>query len=37
MSERWPGRDWLYNHPESMQLAYDALIKWLDIAAKTLF
>ena len=28
---------WLYTHPEHLQMAYDAIIKWLDLAAKTLF
>jgi hypothetical protein len=25
------------NHPEYLQMAYDAVIKWLDLAAKSLF
>jgi hypothetical protein len=31
------GAGWLYNHPEHLQMAYDAIIKWLDLAAKSLF
>jgi hypothetical protein len=31
------GAGWLYNHPEYLQMAYDAVIKWLDLAAKSLF
>jgi hypothetical protein len=31
------GAVWLYNHPEYLQIAYDAIIKWLDLAAKSLF
>lgn len=31
------GAGWLYNHPEYIQIAFDAIVSWLDIAAKTLF
>jgi len=31
------GAVWLYNHPEYLRMAYDAVIKWLDVAARSLF
>jgi hypothetical protein len=31
------GAGWLYNHPEYLRMAYDAVITWLDVAARTLF
>jgi hypothetical protein len=31
------GAGWLFNHPEYMQMAYDAVIHWLEIAAKAPF
>jgi hypothetical protein len=31
------GAGWLYQHPEYLKIAYDAVINWLDLAAKSLF
>jgi hypothetical protein len=31
------GTVWLDNHLEYSRMAYDAVIKWLDLAAKSLF
>lgn len=28
---------WLYNHPEHLHMAYDAIIKWLHLAARSVF